>query len=209
MLWADTNKIGCAYAEKPNGDVRVVCNFAPGAPFYLEAKYYCGFIAHTPIFTDTSNDITNDFFLSSLGISLKELKQHNNSHTEPLDIITNNSNILRISDLDPLFNIYKDRWVRENLKDFSNGTKGLIARLVTKYTFTDESEDRCDSDEAIYVAGDPGSMCTAKGRRFSALCYDFREPTPGYRLIAVLAPIALFSLILYDLFNGVVRQTNF
>lgn len=111
--------------------------------------------------------------------------------------------------LDSLTKVYKEGWVREQLDDGVNGTRSMIARLVAKYTFIDESESRCDSGESIYEVGSPGSSCIENGRTYTGLCYDFGDPTPGYRVIAIAAPIALFSLILYDLFSGVVRQTNY
>lgn len=108
-----------------------------------------------------------------------------------------------------LQHIYKAGWAREKIGDKSNGSTGFIAKLVTRYTFYEEGEARCDVDEPVYQIGEPGSMCVETGRRFFALCYEFRDPTPGYRLVAVLAPVALFSLILYDLFSGVMRQANY
>jgi hypothetical protein len=207
IIWANTNKIGCAFGQRNNGDVRVVCNFAPGAPFILDTKYFCGLIAHKYIDNYLSKEYT-DFtdlnFLSSLGFNMLEMY---NNYTTQLKRLT----IKNQKDswhLNTLSNIYKNAQLRKHLKDFSNGSKGFIVRLVTMYTFFEESEGRCDSNVPIYAVGPPGSLCVERGRVYKGLCYDFRDPTPGYRLVAVLAPVALFSLILYDLFSGVVRQTN-
>lgn len=216
LLWAETYKVGCAFGEKPNGDIRVVCNFSPGAPFNIETNYYCGLIAHQDVTQNYSIndtiDITDQDFLASQGIKLKTV---NNAEYIEFDdnyfdkSYLHEAKMLRTSDLDSLNKIYESGWMRQSIQDYSNGTKGMIARMVTKYTFLEHDESRCDTDKPIYVIGRPGSMCVERSRRFDALCYDFGDPTPGYRLVAILAPIALFSLILYDLFSGVVRQTNF
>lgn len=207
LLWAETNKIGCAYGKKLDGDVRVVCNFAPGAPFYIETQFYCGFIAHKPVMNAVRDNVTSTRFLDKIGIALIPMNKYNTSINEYVYRHVNFS--LRFSDLDILGKIYNKTWMRGNLKNRMNNTVGLVAQLVTKYTFGEDSGSQCDMNEAIYATGEPGSKCVERGRRFHALCYDFRDPTPGYRLVAVLAPVALFSLILYDLFSGVVRQTNY
>lgn len=216
LLWAETYKVGCALGEKANGDVRVVCNFTPGAPYNIETNYYCGLIAHKDITKNYSisdiDDITDLKFLASQGILLNEVNVTEKTIVddrsyEQSDIDV--ANLRRSYKLNSLNRIYKSGWVRQKLQDFSNGTKGMIARMVTKYSFLEHDESRCDTDQPIYVIGRPGSMCVERSRRFDALCYDFGDPTPGYRLVAILAPIALFSLILYDLFSGVVRQTNY
>lgn len=214
LLWAETSKIGCAYGKKTDGEVRVVCNFAPGAPFYIDTKFYCGFISHKGVMEDFNENITDRKFLATLGISLSPV----NFDINETDFASQNENetrrnhqndSLRYSDIDVLGKIYKRKWVRHKLNETANGTIGLVARLVTRYTFGEDGGSQCDMNEAIYESGEPGSKCVERGRRFHALCYDFRDPTPGYRLVAVLAPVALFSLILYDLFSGVVRQTNY
>ena len=206
LIWADTTKIGCAYGKKLDGDVRVVCNFAPGAPFYIETQFYCGFIAHKAVMKTTERNITSPQFLDSIGINLIPMNKYNIAETDPVYNLINFS--YRFSDLDILGKIYNRQWMRANLQSV-NGTVGMTAQLVTKYKFGEDSGSQCDMNEAIYATGEPGSKCVERGRRFHALCYDFRDPTPGYRLVAVLAPVALFSLILYDLFSGVVRQTNY
>ncbi|XP_045771108.1 uncharacterized protein LOC123871373 [Maniola jurtina] len=223
LLWAKTSKIGCAFGERSNGDKRVVCNFSPGAQFYLDTKLYCGIIAHNDIgYLRNNENITDLIYLASLGIKWRSLLKF---PTNNASLKTNKmaiKNVVRTTastvtesntaeshwGVDNLIKLYKEGWVRKQSGDFKNGTRSMTARLVAKYTFIDESEARCDSDESIYVPGRPGSMCVEKGRIYHGLCYDFRDPTPGYRLIAIAAPIALFSLILYDLFSGVVRQTN-
>ncbi|XP_047032574.1 uncharacterized protein LOC124639322 [Helicoverpa zea] len=206
LLWAATNKIGCAYGKKPNGDIRVVCNFSPGAPFYLETNYFCGFILYTRAMEHRSN-ITSPEFLSAVGIALKPINRLGVAGIQFTSHHVNYS--LRYSDIDVLGKIFQRNWIRQNINASSNGTLGMVARLVTKYTFGDSSGMKCDANEKMYESGEPGSRCSERGRRFHALCYDFRDPTPGYRLVAVVAPVALFSLILYDLFSGVVRQTNY
>lgn len=219
LFWAKTSKIGCAYGERSNGDIRVVCNFSPGAPFYLETKLYCGIIAHNDIEYLRNNDNVTDLdFLASLGIKWRSIFKSSSEKVSstPTAVKIYAKNFVSESTartkshwgVDSLTKLYKESWVRKQLVDRQNGTRSMTARLVAKYTFIDETESRCDSDESIYVAGDPGSLCVEKGRTYHGLCYDYRDPTPGYRLIAIAAPIALFSLILYDLFSGVVRQTN-
>ncbi|XP_028157270.1 uncharacterized protein LOC114350605 [Ostrinia furnacalis] len=212
LIWADSNKIGCAYGERPNGDIRVVCDFAPGAPYFLTTKYYCGFILHRDITdivgADDDSDLTDLTFLSSLGLDIHSVThEHPKQNSRVFDVAPKHPR--KSWSLDSLQNLYSDLNLREVLNDYSSGTRGSIAKLVTRYRFFEESQSRCDTDEPVYVAGNPGSLCIEKGRRFRALCYDFRDPTPGYRLVAVVAPAALFSLILYDLFSGVVRQTNY
>ncbi|XP_046964117.1 uncharacterized protein LOC124533006 [Vanessa cardui] len=215
LLWAKTSKIGCAYGERSNGDVRIVCNFSPGAPFYLQTKLFCGLIEHNDIeFLRDNENITSSAFLSSLGIkwnSVLKKTRTNNSLNSVLDLKEESLHATTKSKsvwgVDSLAKIYEQGWVRKKLDNYENGTRGVIARLVARYKFIDESESRCDSDESIYKIGSPGSMCVERSRTFHALCYDFRDPTTGYRLIAIAAPIVLFSLILYDLFSGVVRQT--
>ncbi|XP_031764305.2 uncharacterized protein LOC116412852 [Galleria mellonella] len=215
LIWANTNKIGCAYGIRTNGDIRVVCNFAPGAPFFLNTKYYCGFIAHNDISTKIQLkdlNVTDQKYISFLGLQLDPPE-----HEIIYDKMKQNFNYSNISNNDyskfwslhDLNKKYNQTQMRKNAIGYTNGTIGIIAKLVTKYTFFDESQSRCDTGEPIYIVGRPGSLCIEKSRRFHALCYDFRDPTPGYRLVAVIAPIALFSLILYDLFSGVVRQTNY
>ncbi|CAK1541624.1 unnamed protein product [Leptosia nina] len=213
LLWAKTMKIGCAYGKRSNGDIRVVCNFAPGAPYFLDTKLFCGVIAHK-YNTYAENRSLKENFVSSLATFWNDIQPSDRDTVERIY----NSSILsyfKISDtantiwgVQSLNKIYKEGWVREFIHGRRNGTKGMIARLVTKYTFIDESEARCDTNDSIYISGEPGSLCVERGRRYNNLCYDFRDPTPGYRSVAVAAPIALFSLILYDLFSGVVRQSN-
>ncbi|XP_022832004.1 uncharacterized protein LOC111360335 [Spodoptera litura] len=210
LLWAETNKIGCAYGKKIDGDVRVVCNFAPGAPYFIDTKYYCGFISHPRVKEDFAKEginLTSPNFLAALGISLNPVVKCDYKRQEFTSHQTNYS--LRFSNIDILGKIYKRKWIRSKYNETVNDTIGLVARLVTKYSFVGDDSSQCDSGVAIYESGEPGSKCVERGRRFHALCYDFRDPTPGYRLVAVVAPIALFSLILYDLFSGVVRQTNY
>ncbi|KAJ8717309.1 hypothetical protein PYW08_005708 [Mythimna loreyi] len=217
LLWAETTKIGCAYGNKPDGDVRVVCNFAPGAPFYIDSKYYCGFIGQSNTSMDDhkpKEDINYHSLLKTLGIYLTPIRTCNSTENDAHNIYNYS---VKVSEVDILGKIFKRKWVRESLGKYQvngtshqgNGTISLVARLVTKYTFSEDTGSQCDMNDAIYESGEPGSKCVERGRRFHALCYDFRDPTPGYRLVAVVAPVALFSLILYDLFSGVVRQTNY
>ncbi|XP_060806797.1 uncharacterized protein LOC132903194 [Amyelois transitella] len=210
LLWANTYKIGCAYGKKSNGDVRVVCNFAPGAPFSLGCLYHCGFIDHKDVTAKMSSNTTADFtnaeFLSQLGITLNKILFTNRSKYPLVQNITYKAKALNENQLDAIF---KQNQFREKKKVVANRTKGMLARLVTKYVFSADGGTKCDSDDPIYIAGAPGSRCIEKGRRFNSLCYDFRDPTPGYRLVAVVAPMALFSVILYDLFSGVVRQSKY
>ncbi|CAH2232562.1 jg22215 [Pararge aegeria aegeria] len=216
LLWAKTSKIGCAFGERSNGDIRVVCNFSPGAPFYLETKLYCGIIAHNDIkYLRDNENLTDIFYLASLGIKWHSLINLPSDKVLATTDKMADENVVRVTaastkshwGVGSLTKLYKEGWVRKQLGDHKNGTRSLTARLVAKYTFIDETESRCDTDESIYIAGRPGSLCVENGRVYKGLCYGFRDPTPGYRLIAILASIALFSLILYDLFSGVVRQT--
>ncbi|KOB72897.1 hypothetical protein OBRU01_11623 [Operophtera brumata] len=156
---------------------------------------------------DYNDDFIEDYVASQTSHKKQYSEQTTAEYSTKTTIKAENSSMPRTSRLDSLSNIYKTGWVRQKLHDFSNGTKGLIARLVTKYTFLEHDDSRCDTDTPIYVIGRPGSLCVQRGTRFDALCNDFGDPTRGYRLVAILAPIALFSLILYDLFSGVVRQT--
>lgn len=211
LLWAKTTKIGCAFGERTNGDIRVICNFSKGAPFYLDTKMFCGLIAHNDVdFLRNNENITNPAFLSHLGINLTRLKKprYNVSDESALSVPFDTEHLKSMWGIKSLTKVYQEGWVRKQIGDYSNGTKGLVARLVAKYKFIDESESKCDTGESIYKVGAPGSSCVEKSRTFHVLCYDFRDPTPGYRLIAIIAPIILFSLILYDLFSGVVRQTT-
>ncbi|XP_053617251.1 uncharacterized protein LOC128679201 [Plodia interpunctella] len=211
LLWANTYKIGCAYGNKLNGDIRVVCNFAPGAPFSLGCLFYCGLISHQDVTDKMSSNKTADFtnkdYILQLGIRISTfLFRNRNKYPEPKNIT---NKVIRPLDVDKLEAIYKQSYIREKLKPKSNRTEGMLARLVSKYIFNENGAAKCDSNEPMYIAGEPGSLCVEKGRRFDSLCYDFRDPTPGYRLVAVVAPMALFSVILYDLFSGVVRQAEY
>ncbi|VVC93129.1 unnamed protein product [Leptidea sinapis] len=211
LLWATTTKVGCAYARRRNGDIRVVCNFAPGAPFVIDTRLYCGIITHEPTkeFGDDPQKI-NDM-MPSLGVSWNHIQQKNREHptsskVDPLYSTT--EGLKSIWGVQSLNKIYLEDWVRELMGKRKNGSKCVIARLVTKYTFIDVSEAKCDMNQSVYIAGPPGSECAERGRRYGNLCHDFRDPTPGYRMVAVVAPVALFTLILYDLFGGVVRQSS-
>lgn len=213
ILWSKTTKVGCAYGEYTNGDVRVVCNFAPGAPFFLDTKLYCGIVSFENLrkFDKQRLEVDEEKFMSLLGLKWNrflttrdyEYKTHK---TSPSEQILSKKTMREINQLKQMYGV---GWARKQMNHWENGTHSLIARLVARYNFIDKSLARCDSNESIYVIGKPGSMCVENGRTFHSLCYDFRDPTPGYRLIAVIAPIILFSLILYDLFSGVVRQTNY
>lgn len=192
----------------------MVCDFVPGAPYFILTKYYCGFISHKDIthrvISDDGKDLTNLTLLSSLGLNLKNINNDmsNSSHQPKIFDEAVKHSAVKSWGLNSLNELYKKAKLRQILNDYTNVTRGMIAKLVTQYNFFEETEARCDTNEPIYAVGKPGSLCIVKGRRFHALCYDFRDPTPGYRLMAVVAPVALFSLILYDLFSGVVRQTN-
>lgn len=214
LLWAKTQKVGCAYGNLANGDVRVVCNFSPGAPFYLEAKYLCGVISQAdnrPLLP--KGNITDIAYLSRLGFILqREQSKHslnnklryassfNSSFFEKLGSTTKSWGIVAL----PL--IYPEGWIREHLHIFRNGTKGMVARLVTRYTFKETTLAKCDTEEPIFEIGIPGSKCKETGIRHNALCYDFIDVVPGYRMIALIASIPLFTLILYDLFSASMKQ---
>lgn len=212
LLWAETFKVGCAYGKRRNDDRRVVCNFSPGAPFYIDARLYCGLIVH--------KDIIDRFeFKHNLKINLAMISPLVIDKTLKLDKVTvgdysqlvqqyDESNAAT-SDLVNLKNIYNRGWLRKILGSNTNRTKGIIARLVTKYTFYEQTQERCDIEDPVYMTGKPGSLCDERGKRFDGLCYGFSDPTPGYRLVAIIAPAVLFSLILYNLFSGVIRQTNY
>ncbi|XP_068623809.1 uncharacterized protein [Battus philenor] len=216
LIWANTHKIGCALGVSQNGDVRVVCNFSPGARYFIKRTFYCGLLPHRDIseYVDTSVDITNLTFLSSLGINMDEvspLKTNNiskifNFNNHPRNDKGSSKNLPHWG-VESLSRTYTEGWAPALLGKRINGTVGMLARLVTKFKFYEESQARCDTEEPIYVKGKPGALCLENGRRYPALCYHFGDPTPGYRLVAILAPITLFSLILYDLFSGAVRQT--
>lgn len=214
LLWAKTAKLGCAYGIRSNGDVRIVCNFSPGAPFIIETQLYCGIIEHNDLPQFRSNENVTDLnFLSKLGIKWNRIIKIPKTFFSDTKKLDSSNQITKKHQptwgVDSLTKIYEEGWVRKHLGRKQNGTQSLIARLVSKFMFIDNSESKCDTGESMYEAGEPGSMCTETGATYNSLCYDFKDPTPGYRLIAVAAPITLFSLILYDLFSGVVRQTNY
>lgn len=215
LLWAKTQKVGCAYGNLGNGDVRVICNFSPGAPFYLEVKYLCGIISQAdnrPLLP--KGKITDIEYLARLGFILqREQSKHNLNYvaqnTDALvQFLDQFSSTTKAWGVVALPRIYKEGWIRKQLHMVENGTKGLVARLVTQYTFKENSLARCDSEEPIFEIGPPGSKCKETGHRHYALCYDFIDVVPGYRMIALLASIPLFTLILYDLFSTSMKQTN-
>lgn len=218
LLWAKTNKIGCAYGERANGNIRVVCQFSPAALFHLDTKLFCGMIDHgdIPYFRNNEN-VTNLNFLSSYGIKWNHIRIDSFVKNVPVGkgIISQNKLVLTTETshsqwgVDSLTKVYNEGWIRNQFDHQSNGTRGLVARLVARHKFTDDSESKCDSEESIYEVGSPGSSCIEKSSVYDGLCYEFREPTAGFRIIAIAASIALFSLILYDLFSGVIRQTNY
>lgn len=216
LLWAKTNKIGCAYGERPNGDIRVVCQFSPGALYHLDTKLFCGIINHDDIeYLRNNENLTNLNFLTSFGIKWNRIRMDKlgknismATGTVPQDTTTTAASHFQWG-VDSLTKVYGEGWIRKQFAHEGNGTRGLVARLVARYKFTDDSESKCDSDEPIYEVGSPGSSCIEKSSEYDGLCYEFKEPTTGFRVIAIAAPIALFSLILYDLFSGVIRQTNY
>ncbi|KAL4711793.1 hypothetical protein ACJJTC_005962 [Scirpophaga incertulas] len=212
LIWANTNKIGCAYGKRDSGDIRVVCNFAPGAPFFLKTKYYCGLIAHNAnrIGKTNNKDYTDSTFLSSLGLKMRTVPENKRLTKTKKYKQQKIKRQYQTSDwyLKSLLNVYMQARFRNAVKDYSNGTRGLVLKLVTEIKFIEESDGKCDTNESIYVIGSPGSLCAAKGRKYHSLCYDFGNPTPGYRAVAIVAPIALFALILYDLFSGVMTQNH-
>ncbi|CAG9104272.1 unnamed protein product [Plutella xylostella] len=215
LLWAGTTSVGCAFGKSVNGDERVLCYFSPSAPFRLTAKYYCGIIPHHDIIDrfDNVHDVTSTDFAAKIGISIIN---HYDTGNKTLNRHQTISHVIKEEKspwfgVDSIVNIYQPGWARNRGDNstnntFTNGTLGYIARMVTKYRFKSVVYRNCS--EGVYEEGAPGSSCNMRGRRFSSLCYDFGDPTPGYRLVAIIAPMALFTLILYDLFNGVVRQTN-
>lgn len=215
LLWAKTQKVGCAYGNLGNGDVRVVCNFSPGAPFYLEVKYLCGIVSQAdnrPLLP--KGNITDIEYLARLGFILQRTQtKHNLNYKLSNDIdaispfLNKFSSSTKAWGVVALPQIYKKGWIRNKLHMLRNGTKGMVARLVTQYTFRESSMARCDSEESIFEIGPPGSKCKETGNN-DALCYDFIDMVPGYRMIALIASIPLFSLILYDLFSTSMKQTS-
>lgn len=214
LLWAETANIGCAFGVQLNGDIRVVCNFSPGAPFRIRAKYYCGVIKHKHLtnFFEKGTNVTNLKFLSSIGLKLKEIRNvKNDKYLISERIESKEKNLTRrsrSSELDIFNKIYSPGWIRGTMNANKNGTAGMTIRLVTRFTFTDDGDSKCDTEVPIYITGETASLCEEKGLRFKGLCYEYGDVTSGFRLFAILAPIALFVLILYDLFSGVVRQNN-
>lgn len=216
LLWANTQKVGCAYGNLGNGDVRVICNFSPGAPFYLEVKYLCGIIFQAdnrPLLP--RGNITDIQYLARLGFTLRrEQSKHNLNYILPNAVDAIPSFLEKFSSTTKAWGVvalpgmYNEGWVRKKLHMLGNGTKGMVARLVTQYTFKESSMARCDSKESIFEIGPPASKCKETGQRHEALCYDFMDMVPGYRMIALLASIPLFTLILYDLFSTSMKQTN-
>ncbi|KPI98928.1 Venom allergen 3 [Papilio xuthus] len=216
LIWANSHKIGCAFGVSRNGDVRVVCNFSPGAPYFLKRKFFCGLLPHRDITSalDATVDFTNLTFLSSIGIHLDEINETNTNYDSKVHVFDERllaeiNTVQKTAShwgVHSLSNIYQEGWVSRLLDKLQNGTKGMVARVVTQFTFFEESEARCDTEEPVYVKGEPASLCVERGRRYPALCYHFGDPTPGYRLVAIIAPITLFSLILYDLFSGARTQ---
>ncbi|XP_026332603.1 uncharacterized protein LOC113239725 [Hyposmocoma kahamanoa] len=208
LIWANTNKIGCAYAKKRSGEIRVICNFAPGAPFYLDTKYYCGILRHNNMrHYLPDGGITNLTYLKKLGFILQPMKtaprDNNNLTAKNMSYPECSSNYEW--GIVALRQQYPTNWVRNKLNLHENGSTGVIARLVTRYDFQEETCARCDVDEPIYEIGAPGSLCKKQGNRFSSLCYEYKVAT-GYRIISVLAPMILLTLILFDLFSSVLRQ---
>lgn len=216
LLWAKTQKVGCAFGNLGNGDVRVVCNFSPGAPFYLEVKYLCGVISQAdnrPLLP--RGNITDIDYLARLGFILQREQSKHSLNYKLSNVVDAISPFLgkfagttKSWGVVALPHIYREGWIRKNLHMFKNGTKGLVARLVTQYTFKENSLARCDSEEPIFEIGPAGSKCKETGIRHDALCYDFMDVVPGYRMMALLASIPLFTLILYDLFSTSMKQSN-
>lgn len=211
ILWAKTNRVGCAYGSGESGDVKVICNFAPGAPFVLERVSYCGIIPESDLFFYRYfSDITKHRFLTYLGIELEPWTDDDyttKTKRSYLDVVH-----VKNSTADPynfLYKAFKENWLRSKVEVDPNSTVMGVARLVSQYEFRENSQGKCDNEESIYIEGEPGSQCYETGKRFTALCYKYKDEGPGYRTVAVLAPVALFSLILYDLFSSVVRQTTY
>lgn len=211
ILWAKTCKVGCAYGSGDSGDVKVICNFSPGAPFFIDRVFYCGIIREPSLeYYQIYGDITNHKILSYLGVELEPWTDDDypNVRIKRSDTDVYPKNVATLS-YDFLYKAYKENWLRSKLKVNPNATVMGVARLVSQYEFRENSQGKCDNEESIYREGEPGSLCYETGKRFKALCYKYRDEGPGYRTVAVLAPVALFSLILYDLFSSVVRQTTY
>ncbi|KAI5634046.1 cysteine-rich secretory protein family domain-containing protein [Phthorimaea operculella] len=214
LLWAKTTKVGCAYGEEADGTIRVICSFAPGAPFNIDTKYYCGFMPLADnrhllqVDTITDTDYLHQMFNIYLTKHHSKKVKHTRANYTRDKLKSRFGQVPKKYNwgVEILRNTYRETWVKGKLGNFTNGTLGLIARLVTRYTFTEVTGSRCDANEPIYEIGAPGAMCTETGRTFFALCYEFRDSTPGYRLVAILTSIMLFSLILVDLVRGVMRQ---
>ncbi|KAI5634045.1 hypothetical protein NE865_13214 [Phthorimaea operculella] len=206
LLWAETIKIGCAYGTLVNGDVRVICNFFPGAPFTLDTKYYCGLTLLKNEFVDFklhASFIPNLVSVEPIELNTTTYEPYTGETTEKYQRFVRKRWGVR-----SLKNTYKEKWVREKLDNFVNSTFGLVARLVTRYEFHEQTNARCDANDPVYVVGKPGAMCAETSRKFTSLCYEYRDPTPGYRWVAIVSAMALFLLILYDLLSGVMRQLH-
>lgn len=192
LLWAETNKVGCASAKLANGNTKVLCNFAPGASFTLHTDYYCGILSEREIDNDT---LKHQNWIDTILYANRD-DNYRPRQTQSDEQARNES----------LKYLYKEHWLKLHSQVTTNGTIAGVARLVTRYVLHGRDHTKCDSNKSIYIAGSPGHMCSATGERYKALCYDFREENPGYRLVAVLAPAGIFSLILYDLFSSVMRN---
>lgn len=204
LLWAQTDKMGCAYGEI-SGDYKIICNFAPGTPFILQTDYYCGIIFDEDVTGEYNLTDVNDIgFLNTLGIKLDpyvDSMDRFKRFPSPSFLYSTremgSENKLRYSIV--------DGDLRHYIGFEGNGTLRAISRMVTRYSLS-LSLGKCDNDEPIYVGGSPGYLCEERSTMFRALCYDYTDEYFGYRVIAILAPVALFSLILYDLFSSVMNH---
>ncbi|XP_041972424.1 uncharacterized protein LOC121728331 [Aricia agestis] len=212
LFWAKTSKIGCAYAVLENGDERVICNFSPSSSFSIESRLYCGILLYHD--NKTFVGITQDLFSTILRLHWRYSK---NDYTFSLLKLRSNASIAdptywkrkKYDTIKNFVSLFKHEKAREYYGDWTNGTRSWMSVQVAKHKFVGKSGPRCESGERVYRAGKPGSLCDEHGRLYYSLCDAFQDPTPGYRLITLVAAIVLFSLVLCDLFSGVVRQNNF
>lgn len=215
ILWAATSQVGCAYGILRNGNERVVCNFAPGASYFLYTDFFCGISMHQDLndqFPDKTVQDDDEYLMDTWGIYVKEKESLLNASHQ--DLMLNNSTFYPSEysfGVESLKNSYFTGWGRSDTTRFGNGTAAFTATLVARYTFTmgtDLAPDLtlCDSNEPVYRPGPPASACIDVSHRYEGLCYAYRDPVPGYRVVACIAPAFLFSLILYDLFSSVMRE---
>lgn len=128
-------QIGCAYAKKRSGEIRVICNFAPGAPFQLETKYYCGILKLKEMRNFLPEGrITDLSYLEKLGFNMQlvNMTDRDNDNRTAINVSYPECKRGKKWGILALRRQYRTSWIRRKLNIMNNASIGAVARLVTR-----------------------------------------------------------------------------